>query len=95
MQEHAMDTLLALAGIAIFAIAVTYFEAKSHKKRIRACMSERGATDIAVSWQWAWGDKLNSIYTVDYTNRKDERCQIICKVAHFSGDIYWSEPPEV
>jgi hypothetical protein len=94
-----MDTALVLAGVAILAIAVTYFEVKGHKKRIRECLSEKGAADISVSWQWAWGDQSNNIYTVDYTNRQGRRCQATCKVAQFfslsARDIYWSEPPEV
>jgi hypothetical protein len=94
-----MDTVLALAGFVILVIGVTYFEVKGHKKRIRECLSAKGATDIEVSWQWAWSDQSNNIYTVDYTNRQGRRCQATCKVAQFfslsSGDIYWSEPPNV
>ena len=94
-----MDTLLVLAGIVLLVIAVTYFEVRSHKKRIRKILSDKGATDIDISWQWAWADRSNNIYTVDYTNRQGQRCEAACKVAHFfslsDGDIYWSEPPEV
>ncbi|HTP11858.1 MAG TPA: hypothetical protein VMP08_26570 [Anaerolineae bacterium] len=94
-----MDTLLVLAGIVLLAITSTYFGVKSHKRRIREILSEKGATDIEVSWQWNWGDRANSVYTVVYTNRQDQRRDTICKVGRsFSlsgGVIYWVEPPEV
>lgn len=94
-----MDTFLVLAGFVILVIVIPYFEIKSHKKRIRNCLTEKGATNIDVSWQLTRGDRSNNSYTVDYTNRQGQNCRITCKVARFfslsDGDIYWSEPPEV
>ncbi len=94
-----MDTFLLLAGFVLLVIVITYFEVRSHKKCIRKILSDKGATEIAVSWQWAWADRSNNIYAVEYTNRQGQRCQATCKVTRFfslsDGDIYWSEPPEV
>ncbi len=94
-----MDAILVLAGIVFLIGILTYFDVKNCKKRIRKILSDKGATDINVSWQWIESDSRNNVYAVAYSNKAGKWCQISCKVAHFytlsNGDIYWSEPPEV
>ncbi len=99
MDDRTVMILLGIAVFICFSIALTAWEVRAHCNRIRECLSERGATEIDVSWQWAKGDRSNNGYIVGYTNRQGKRCQAACKVARFftlsNGDIYWSEPPEV
>ncbi len=90
-----MDILLSVVVIVSLLGAIAYSNVKSHKKLIRKILSDKGATGIDVKWEWAWGDRSNSLYTVDYTNRQGQRRQTTCKVGGFSEDVYWSEPPEV
>ncbi len=89
------DTAGLLIVATVIVIGFTYFEVKSNKRSIRDTLIEKGATDVTVAWQWAWGDRSNQVYTAEYTNRLGRRCQITCKVGGWGGEIYWSEPLEV
>lgn len=94
------QTTIYLVGFAIIGclwLVLTIWEVRTHHKRLRKFLGERGATKIEIYWNF--GDRSNHDYNVEYTDRAGRRHQTSCKLGKATalndGTMYWLEPPEV
>jgi hypothetical protein len=97
MDQRVVIVLVIVLVTIIVAPGVHFYfknETKNRKQRIGDCLIAKGATDVVVTWRSDWDEPGSQHYIADFTDRTGQRCQITCKISNWSGELYWSEPPE-